>query len=75
MDTPCLPDRGDWIARPGRPRFRQTTSDAAATAARGAANGPEAAMAEHDAALRRRLFADPDRNGLVALPRTGRGAG
>jgi M3 family oligoendopeptidase len=58
-------DYGSW-ATLARLRFQQDTTDAAAKAAREQADGFDAVVAGHDAALKRRLLADPDRDGLVA---------
>lgn len=56
---------GSW-ATLARLRFQQDTTDAAAEAAQEQANGLDAVVAGHDAAIKRRLLADPDRGGLVA---------
>ena len=58
-------DYGSW-ATLARLRFQQDTTDVAAEAAREAADGLDAVVAGHDSALKRRLLADPDRDGLVA---------
>ena len=58
-------DYGSW-ATLARLRFQQDTTNAAAEAARERADGLDAVVAGHDSALKRRLLADPDRDGLVA---------
>ena len=57
-------DYGSW-ATLARLRFQQDTTNAAADAARGQADRLDAVVVGHDAALKRRLLADPDRDGLV----------
>lgn len=57
-------DYGSW-ATLARLRFQQNTTDAGAKAAREAADQFDAVVAGHDSALKRRMLADPDRDGLV----------